>query len=184
MPESALPEVFCEHHEDAARAAQVRELVEIPVCRDGTQGVAAVPSGGRESRLDVIDRERNAMHPDLVGLRRFGVDCRRVDVFEEFKLSVALGCLQQRDLHMIAIESDRCVRPLPAHLVSTHERQTEICEERDRPSRSRTAIPTFTIEMLMRRILKSTQRTSCVLGGDPLPCAHCPFTDSYASSTR
>jgi hypothetical protein len=92
--ESALAEILGEHHEDAAGAAQVGEFVEVLIGCDSAERVVAVAGSNGEGGVDVINRERHAVHPDLVGLRGLGVDRRRVDVLEKLNLAAAIGGLQ------------------------------------------------------------------------------------------
>jgi hypothetical protein len=67
-PTSAVLQLLCEHHEDAARAADVGQLVEVFVDGDAAQRVAAVPRGDLKGIVDVVDRGSvGRQNPGLVG---------------------------------------------------------------------------------------------------------------------
>jgi maleate cis-trans isomerase len=67
-----------------------------------------------EGDVDVVDRERHSVHADVVGARGFGVERRRVDVLEQLETAKAVRRFEQRELDVIAVESDGCVGPLTA----------------------------------------------------------------------
>ena len=52
---SARPELLRQHHQDAAGAAEIGQLVDVLVGRDAAKRVAAVPRGDREGLVDVVD---------------------------------------------------------------------------------------------------------------------------------
>ena len=82
-------------------------------------------SGGDLERfVDVVDGEGDAVHPDLVGARGFGLDGFGVDVFEELEATVAVRCLEHRDVGVIAVEADGRVGPLAADSVTAHDGET------------------------------------------------------------
>src|SRR3954447_8473249 len=88
---SALLQVLGEHEDDAAGAADIGELVRVLVGRHAAQRVAAVPRGDLEGLIDVVDREQNTMHADLVGPSGFRLDGVGMDVLEELEATVAVG---------------------------------------------------------------------------------------------
>src|SRR4051812_17135809 len=108
-PGSALLELLGEHDEDPAGAADIRELVHVPVGRNAAQGVAAVPRRDLEGFVDVVDREGHAVHADLVGTGGLRLDRVGVDVLEELEATVAIRCLQHGDPGVVAVEADGCV---------------------------------------------------------------------------
>src|SRR5438270_383404 len=65
-PLSALLQLLGEHHDDAAGAAYVGELVDVSIGGYAAKRVAAVPGGDLEGLADVVDREGDAVHADLV----------------------------------------------------------------------------------------------------------------------
>jgi hypothetical protein len=131
-PSARLLELLRQHQDDAARAAKVGELVHVFIRRHAAKRPVSMPCGDLEGFVDVVDRERDAVHADLVrtsGLRlnRFGVD-----VLEELNPTGTVRRLEHRDVGMIAVEADGSVRPLTADGVPADERETEVGEERDR----------------------------------------------------
>ena len=131
-PACVLLELLGEHHDDAARAADVGQLVDVLVGRDATQRVAAVPRGDLEGLVDVVDREGDPVHADLVGQRGLRLDRVGVDVLEELEATVAVRGLEHRDVGVVAVEADGGVGPLAADRVAAEDGQPEVGEEGDR----------------------------------------------------
>ena len=128
---SGAREVLREHHEDPARPTHVRELDHVLVVRDAPQREEAVPGRDLEGLVDVVHRERDTVHPDLVGQRRFGLDRVGMDVFEQFELTLPIGRREHRDLRVVAVEADGGIGPIAADLVTADDREAEIGEEGD-----------------------------------------------------
>ena len=84
-----------EHHEDAAGAAEVGELVDVLVGGDAAERVTAVSGGNLEGGVDVVDGETDAVH----------ADCVRLDG----STSIASGCTYW----------NISIRPLPSGVWST-----------------------------------------------------------------
>src|SRR4051794_31838091 len=82
-PASAVPQLLGKHDDDAAGAAKVREFVDVLVRRHAAQRMAAVSRGDLQCLIDVVDREGDAVHADLVGSSGLGLDRVWVDVFKE-----------------------------------------------------------------------------------------------------
>ncbi len=129
---SALLQFLGEHHDDAAGAADVGELVDVLVGRHAAQRMAAVPRGDLEGLVDVVDREGDAVHADLVGPGGLRLDRVGVDVLEELEATAAVRRLEHRDLGVVAVEADGGVGPLAADRVTAEDGQTEVGEEGDR----------------------------------------------------
>src|SRR5919107_5386063 len=66
-PWSTRFQLLGEHHDDAAGAADIGELVDVLVGRDAAQRVAAMPRGNLEGLVDVVDREGDAVMPISLG---------------------------------------------------------------------------------------------------------------------
>src|SRR3954454_22965223 len=129
---SAALHLLGEHHEDAAGAADVGELVHVLVSRHAAQGVAAVPRGDCEGLVDVVDRESHPMHADLVRPGGLRLDRVGVDVLEELEATVAVWRLEHRDVGVVAVEADGGVGPLSTDRVTSENGQPEVSEEGDR----------------------------------------------------
>src|SRR4029079_1799675 len=86
----ALVQLLGEHHDDAAGTADIGELVDVLVRRHAPQRVAAVPRRDLEGLVEVVQRERDAVHPDLVGPGRARLDRVGVDVLEELEATIAV----------------------------------------------------------------------------------------------
>src|SRR5512145_2630168 len=131
-PGSVLLQLLGEHHEDAAGAADIGELVDVPVGRHAAQRVAAVPGGDLEGLVDVVDREGHAVHADLVRPGGLRLDRVRVDVLEELEATVAVWGLEHGDVGVVAVEADGRVGPLSAYRVTAEDGEPEVGEEGDR----------------------------------------------------
>ncbi|VXC32433.1 Multi-sensor signal transduction histidine [Arthrobacter sp. 9V] len=94
--------------------------------------MAAVPGGNLQGVVNVVNRESYAVHTDLVGKGRMGLDRVRMQVFEEFKLAIAIRGLEHRNFRVVAVQPNRRVSPLSADRVSAQYRKAEIREEGDR----------------------------------------------------
>ena len=70
-----------------------------------------MPSGYLESLVDVVDRERDAVHTNLVGASGFGLDRFRMDVLEELKTTLTVRCLEHGDVGMVAVKTDSRIGP-------------------------------------------------------------------------
>src|SRR5690606_14765166 len=167
-----------EHHEDAAGAAQVRELVEVLVGRDAAQRVATVPGGDLERRADVVDQERDAVHADVGRPGGLGLDGVRMEVLEELEAAVAVGRLEHGDLRVVSVEADGGVRPLSAHRVPAEDRQPQVVKKSIAASMSLTAIPTFSSLMATQATVPSRSRKHARARvrprSVPAPTAVCP----------
>src|SRR6478735_9363858 len=128
---SALLQVLGEHHDDAAGTADVRELVRVPVRRDSAKRVAAVPRGDVEGLVDVVDREGDAVHADLVWPGGLCLDRIGVEVLEELEATVSVWCLEHGDVGVVAVEADRGVGPFATDCVTPEDGQPEVGEEGD-----------------------------------------------------
>ena len=77
-----MPQLRCdllrEHDDDSAGAPDVRELVDALVVRDAAEGMTTVARRDPYGSVDVVDCERDAVHPDGVRLRRLRLDGRGV----------------------------------------------------------------------------------------------------------
>src|SRR5687768_10702820 len=91
---SALLQLFGKHEDDAAGAADVGELVRVPIGRDAAQRMAAVLRGYLEGFVDVVDRESHPMHADLVRPGGLRLDRVGVDVLEELEPTVTVRRLE------------------------------------------------------------------------------------------
>src|ERR1700761_8108788 len=80
---SVLRQLLGEHDDDAAGAADIRELVNVLVGRHAAKRTAAMPRGYLKGLVDVVDREGNALHANLVGTSGLRLDRFGVDVLEE-----------------------------------------------------------------------------------------------------
>src|SRR5215211_7428987 len=79
-----------EHHEDAAGAAEVGELVDVLVGGDAAKRVTAVSGGNLEGGVDVVDGETDAVHADGVRLDGLDLDRVRVHVLEHLNTTIAV----------------------------------------------------------------------------------------------
>src|ERR687893_2205377 len=131
-PRTALLQFLGEHHDDAAGAADIGELVDVPVCRNAAQRVTTVPRGDLEGLVDVVDRESDAVHADLVRQGWLRLDRVGVDVLEELQAAVAVWRLEHGDVGVVAVEADGRVGPLSADRVTAEDGQPEVGEEVDR----------------------------------------------------
>src|SRR4051794_750298 len=129
---SAALHLLGEHHEDAAGAADVGQLVHVLVRRHAAQWVAAVPCGDLEGLVDVVDRESHPVHTDLVGPSGLRLDRVGVEVLEELEATVAVRRLEHRDVGVVAVEADGGVGPLSLDRGTADNGQPEIREEGDR----------------------------------------------------
>lgn len=127
-----LSQILRKHHEDAARATDVGEFVEIPVVRHPAKRKTAVCGRLLQGIVNAVHLKRDAMHPDLVGAGGFRFDGHGVDVFEQLDAAVAVGRLEQRDPGVVAIEANRRIGPFAADRVTPENREPEVGEERDR----------------------------------------------------
>src|ERR687894_670866 len=105
-PRSALLQLLGEHHDDAAGAADVGELVDVAVSGHAAERVAAVPRGDLESLVDVVDGEGDAVHADLVGPGGLRLDRVGMDVLEELEATVAVWRLEH-DGHALHVTESR-----------------------------------------------------------------------------
>ena len=99
---SGLCQVLGKHHQDAARTAEVREFVDVSVCRHAAERIAVVPRCYLERRVDVVNGERDAVHTDLVGEGGLRLDRVGVNVLEELELTVTIRGLENGDLGMFS----------------------------------------------------------------------------------
>ncbi len=120
-----------EHHDDPAGAADIGELVDVSVGRYAAQRVTAVPRGGLERLIDVVNREGDAVHADLIRLCGLGFDRVGMDVLEEFEATAAVWRLEHGDVGVVAVEAHGGVGPLATNRVATEDGQTKIGKERD-----------------------------------------------------
>src|SRR3954447_22550729 len=131
-PRSALVQRLGEHHDDAAGAADIGELVGVLVGGHAAQWVAAVPRGDLEGLVDVVDGEGDAVHADLVGPGGLRLDRVGVDVLKELEATVAVWRLEHGDVGMVAVEADGGVGPLSTDRVPAEDGQPEVREESNR----------------------------------------------------
>lgn len=127
-----LRQLLGEHHEDATGAAEVSELVDVLMGGHTAKRVVAVPCGGPQGLVDVVDGEGDAVHPDLVGTGGARLDGLGMDVLEELEATLTVWCLEYRDLGVVAVQANSCVCPLAADRVTADEGQAEVGEEGDR----------------------------------------------------
>src|SRR5512138_1831055 len=120
---SALVQLLGEHHDDAAGAAYVGELVDVLVGGHAAQRVATVPRGDLEGLVDVVDREGDAVHADLVRAGGLRIDRVGVDVLEELEATVAVRRLEHGDVGVVAVEANRGVGPLSTDRVTAEDGQ-------------------------------------------------------------
>src|SRR4051812_28598494 len=106
-PRSALLQLLGEHPDDAAGAAAIGQLVDVPECRNAAQWMAAMPRGDLERLVDVVDGECHAVHADLVGPGGLRLDRLGMDVLEELQATAAVWRLEHRDVGVVAVEADR-----------------------------------------------------------------------------
>lgn len=107
-------------------------------------------SCNRQSGVDVVDRERDAVHADLVGQRRRRLDGVGVDVLEKLDTAEAVQGLQHCDLGVVAVETDGGVRPLTVTVSRPGTVRPSSVKKSIVASMSRTAMPTFSSLMLIR----------------------------------
>src|SRR3954453_11475938 len=131
-PWSVLVQLLGEHHQDAAGATDIGELVDVSIGGHAAQRMAAVPRCDLEGLVDVVYREGDAVHADLVGPCRLGLDRVGVDVLEELEATVPVRRLEHGNFRMVAVEADGRVRPLAADRVPAQDGQPEVGEEGDR----------------------------------------------------
>jgi hypothetical protein len=131
-PSLGLVQLLCEHHNDAAGAAYIGELVDVSVGGHAAQRMAAVSRSDLEGLVDVVDREGDAMHTDLVRPCRLRLDRIGVDVLEELEATVAVWRLEHGNVGVVAVEADGGVRPLSTDRVPAQNGQPEVGEESDR----------------------------------------------------
>src|SRR5215216_5874047 len=129
---SALLQLLGEHHDDAVGAADIGELVHVPVGRHAAQRVAAVPRGDLEGLVNIVDREGHAVHANLVRLRGLRLYRVGVDVLEELEATVTVWRLEHGDVGVVAVEADRGVGPLSTDRVTTEDGQPQVGKEDDR----------------------------------------------------
>src|SRR5882757_4982523 len=132
MRPSVLLQLLGEHHKDAAGTADVRELVDVLIGRHTAKRTASVLRGYLKGLIDVVDREGDAMHADLVGTSGLRLDRFGVDVLEELKATVTVRRLEHRDFGVIAIKADGSVGPLTTDRVTAEDREAEVGEKGDR----------------------------------------------------
>ena len=128
---SALLQLFGEHHQDSAGAAQVGEFVNILVGGHAPKRVIAVFRCDRRCVVDVVDGERDAVHTNLVRKRRLRLDRIRMNVHEEFKAPMAVRRLKNRDLGVVAIEANGSISRLTTDSIAAEDSETEVGEKRD-----------------------------------------------------
>ncbi len=110
----------------------VRELVDILISRHATKRKAAVPRGDLEGLVEVVDRESNAVHADLVRPGGLRLDRVGMELLKELEATVAVWRLEHRDVGVVAVEADGGVGPLSTDRVTAENGQTEVSEEGDR----------------------------------------------------
>jgi acetyl esterase/lipase len=129
---SVILQLLGKHHDDVAGTAEVGELVDVLIGRDATKWMASVLRRYLKGYVDVVDRERDAVHANVVGtsglrLNRFGVD-----VLEEFKTTVTIRSLEHRNPGVVAIKANGGVGPFTTDRVTAHDRKAEVGEKGDR----------------------------------------------------
>lgn len=130
-PASVLRQFLSEHDEDSTGSAEIRELVDVTVGRNAAQRSTSVLRSYFKGLVDVVNREGNAVHSDVVRTSWVRLDRFRVDVFEEFQLTLTIRGFEHRNFRVVAIKSDRSIGPLAADRVTADNRKTEICEKSD-----------------------------------------------------
>src|SRR4051794_22137677 len=90
-----------------------------------------MPRGDLKRLVDVVDREGDTVHADLVRAGGRRLDRLRMDVLEQLQSSVAVWRLEHGDVGVVAVQADGGVGPLPADGVTAKDGQTEVGEERD-----------------------------------------------------
>lgn len=81
--------------------------------------------------VDVVNRESYAVHADVVRTGGTRLDRFRVDVFEEFQLTLAIRGLENRNFRVVAIKPDGSVGPFAADRVTAEDCQAEVGEKGD-----------------------------------------------------
>lgn len=87
--------------------------------------------GDLKRRLNIVHREGNPVHPNLVRTGGLRLNRVRVDVLEQLEAPRAVGSPKHRDLRMISIEPDGGIGPRSAHSVTPDEREAKIRKEGD-----------------------------------------------------
>ncbi len=85
-----------------------------------------------EGFVDVVDREGDAVHANIVGTSGLRLDRFGMDVLKEFKATVTVWRLEHRYLGVVAIKADGGVGPLAADGVTADDREAEVGEKGDR----------------------------------------------------
>lgn len=106
-------ELLREHHEDPAGSPQVGELVEVLVGGHASKRVTAVAGRYRRRLIDLVDVECHAVRPDFLGEGGLSLDRIWMNVLEELESALAVWRLQNRDLGVVAVETDGCVGHSP-----------------------------------------------------------------------
>src|SRR6185437_1974708 len=88
--------------------------------------------GYLEGFIDVVDRERDAMHANFVGRSGLRFNRLRMDVLEELQTTVTVRRLEHRNLGVITVEADSGVGPLAADRVAADDAESEVGEKGDR----------------------------------------------------
>ncbi|GAA1240997.1 hypothetical protein GCM10009657_16010 [Oryzihumus leptocrescens] len=84
-----------------------------------------MPRGDLEGLVDVVDREGDAVHADLVRAGGFRLYCVGVDVLEELETTDAVWRLEHGDLGVVAVEAHGCVGPLSTDRVTAEDAERE-----------------------------------------------------------
>src|SRR4051812_28640177 len=111
-------ELLGQSDDDALRATQEAEPVDVLVLRDLADEFAAVAAQAGNDVVDVVDREHDAADAQRVRRRtfRFGSDRRRRVELRQLNPAVAVWGPHHGDVGADAIEPDRAVRPRPLDL--------------------------------------------------------------------
>src|SRR3954451_11930000 len=125
-------ELLGQSDDDALRAAQEAEPVDVLVLRDLADEFGTVAAQAGNNVVDVVDSEHDAPYAQRVRRRvfRLGPDRGRRVELRQLDTAVAVWAAQHGDVGTDAVEPDGAVHPRPFDLLLAFQLHTEFDEER------------------------------------------------------